>query len=377
MTRWPGLLAAALLCTWSALVQAHKPSDSYLVLRQAAGDTSIAGQWDISLRDLEHALNLDVDGDGRITWGELKARQSAVTEYALSRLSIEAVARGDRESCPIQPRGLLFDEHVDGGYAVLRFVADCPFRPAQLVVHYALLFELDPNHRALLSVSSGSDHQALVLADSSRAATINLGAPDRTAQLQAFVDEGVWHIWKGYDHILFLLTLLLPAVVIFRDGHWQARESVRDASLDVMKVVTAFTLAHSLALSLAVNGWVNLPSRLVESGIALTVLLGAINNLFPLVRERRWMVAFVFGLIHGMGFASVLSDLGLAGWNLALALVGFNLGVEAGQLAIVLVFVPVAFWLRETRFYRRAFMPAGALAIGLLATYWLAARVTG
>jgi hypothetical protein len=130
-------------------------------------------------------------------------------------------------------------------------------------------------------------------------------------------------------------------------------------------------------LSLAVNGWVNLPSRLVESGIALTVLLGAINNLFPLVRERRWLVAFMFGLIHGMGFASVLGDLGLAGWNLALALVGFNLGVEAGQLAIVLVFMPVAFCLRETRFYRHAFMPAGALAIGLLATYWLAARAAG
>ena len=382
MKCWRQWLAAALLCVDSTMALAHKPSDSYLTLRQAPQGTSIDGQWDISLRDLEHAVGLDVDGDGRITWGELKARRTALTEYALARLSIEVVARGDRESCRVQPRGLLFDEHVDGGYAVLRFSADCPFRAAQLAIHYALFFELDPNHRGLLSVSAaahaGPDRrQARVLADAGRTATINLGAPDRQAQFRAFLDEGVWHIWKGYDHILFLLMLLLPAVVTFRDGHWEARESVHDATLDVIKVVTAFTLAHSITLSLAVNGWVNLPSRVVESVIALTVLLGAINNLVPLVRERRWVVAFVFGLIHGMGFASVLSDLGLTGWNLALALVGFNLGVEAGQLAIVLLFMPCACALRGTRFYRHAFMPAGALAIGVIATYWLVVRAAG
>jgi hypothetical protein len=193
--------------------------------------------------------------------------------------------------------------------------------------------------------------------------------------LRAFVDEGIWHILKGYDHILFLLTLLLPAVVLYRDGQWQPRESLRQALLDILKVVTAFTVAHSVTLTLAVNGLVNLPSRWVESGIALTVLLGALNNLFPIVRERRWAVAFAFGLIHGLGFASVLADLGLHGWNLALALIGFNAGVEVGQLAIVLVFIPVAYTLRETRFYRRAFMPGGAIVIGCLAAYWLTIRL--
>jgi hypothetical protein len=98
---------------------------------------------------------------------------------------------------------------------------------------------------------------------------------------------------------------------------------------------------------------------------------------FPVVREQRWAVAFAFGLIHGLGFASVLADLGLRGWTLILALVGFNAGVEAGQLAIVLVFVPFAYALRETRFYRYAFMPGGAAAIGCIAVYWLAIRSIG
>jgi hypothetical protein len=370
-------LLALLLCAGAFTAEAHKPSDSYLTVGQPARGTTLDGQWDIALRDLQHAVGVDRNGDGAITWGELLSRQTAVTRYALSRLTVEAIAPGRRDTCGLQPRDLLFDEHVDGGYAVLRFIIQCPFRPAQLAVHYALLFDLDPNHRGLLDVHAGGGSQAIVLSDQSRTVTFNLGAPDRGAQFHAFLDEGIWHIWTGYDHILFLLTLLLPAVVLYRNGHWQPRASLRDALVDVLKVVTAFTVAHSLTLTLAVNGLLNLPSQLVESGIALTVLLGALNNLFPIVRERRWLVAFTFGLIHGLGFASVLTDLGLQSWNLALALVGFNAGVEVGQLAIVLVFIPIAYALRETRFYRHAFMPAGAVAIGCLAAYWLAMRATG
>jgi len=377
MRRPAYILIAMLLGLWADAAQAHKPSDSYLSLSQPSAGTLLEGQWDIALRDLQHAVGLDIDGDGVITWGELLARQPTLTNYALSRLSIEAIARGDRDRCTLQPGALLFDEHVDGGYAVLRFTARCPFRPAQLSVHYGLLFDLDPNHRGLLDVRAADKSQALVLADASRTATLNLGAPDRLAQFRAFLDEGIWHIWKGYDHILFLLTLLLPAVVLYRNGQWQSRPSLRDSLLDVLKVVTAFTVAHSLTLTLAVNQLVNLPSRWVESAIALTVLLGALNNIFPVVRERRWLVAFAFGLIHGLGFASVLADLGLRGWNLALALVGFNAGVEVGQLAIVLIFIPLAFALRGTRFYRHAFMPAGAVAISGIAAYWLAIRVGG
>jgi HupE / UreJ protein len=371
------LLATALLCLYAATSQAHKPSDSYLTLRQGAQGASLEGQWDVALRDLHHALDLDTNADGVITWGELKARERVLTRYVFSHLAIEAVARGARDRCALELHDMLFDEHVDGGYAVLEFSARCPFRPAQLAVHYQLFFDLDPNHRGLLDLRSSDITQAQVLSASTPTVMLNLAAPERLAQFRAFMDEGIWHIWKGYDHILFLLTLLLPAVVMFHAGRWQPRNSVHDILLDVFKVVTAFTVAHSITLTLAVNDLIHLPSRVVESGIALTVLLGAINNLLPVIRQRRWLVAFTFGLIHGMGFAAVLTDLGLTGWNLALALVGFNLGVEVGQLALVLGFVPLAYGLRETRFYRQAFMPGGAIAISLVAAYWLASRATG
>jgi len=141
----------------------------------------------------------------------------------------------------------------------------------------------------------------------------------------------VWHIWIGFDHILFLLSLLLPAVLAFGGGRWQAVERFAPAFWDVFKIVTSFTVAHSITLSLAALGVISLPSRLVESAIATSVVLAALNNVFPLVHGRRWMVAFFFGLVHGFGFASVLRDLGLPQNALLIALVGFNLGSKAAS----------------------------------------------
>jgi hypothetical protein len=121
-------------------------------------------------------------------------------------------------------------------------------------------------------------------------------------------------------------------------------------------------------------GVISLPSRLVESTIAASVVIAALHNVFPLFRERRWVMAFVFGLIHGFGFAGVLSDLGLPQDALILALIGFNLGVEAGQLAIVAVFLPLAFALRHTFIYRRIVLTGGSLVIAALALVWFAER---
>jgi hypothetical protein len=371
------VLAALLFAGWAAAGYAHKPSDSYLRLDVGTSGEIVRGQWDIALRDLDFALGLDTNHDGAITWGELKAARGRIAEYALTRLTLEAVGRGDRNLCPARLTDLLVDEHVDGHYAVLRFAADCALRPVELTVHYRLLFEVDPTHRGLLRVTTQDHEQAAVLSRETPLATINVSAPGHWQQFAAFLGEGIWHILKGYDHILFLLTLLFPAVVRYDGAGWEARESLRDASLDVLRVVTAFTLAHSLTLSLAVLGLVHLPARWVESAIALTVLLGALNNLRPVILGRRWLVAFVFGLVHGFGFASVLADLGLHGASLALSLVGFNSGVEIGQLLIVLTVLPLAFLSRHTVLYRRKFMPAGSVAIVLLAAWWLVARITG
>jgi HupE/UreJ protein len=371
------LALALTLLAGAAGASAHKPSDSYLSVAVPAQGSVLSGQWDIALRDLDFALGLDANHDGAITWGELKAARSRIVDYAFGRLELEGIGRGDRGRCALQLTELLVDEHVDGHYAVLRFSADCPVRPVELSARYGLLFDVDPTHRGLLRVSGNGYEQAEVLSRDAPRVSLDLAAPGRWQAFDDFVGEGIWHILKGYDHILFLLTLLFPAVVRRGAAGWEARASLREALLDVLKVVTAFTLAHSLTLSLAVLGLVHLPARLVESAIAATVLLGALNNLRPLILGRRWAVAFAFGLVHGFGFASVLADLGLHGASLVLSLVGFNCGVELGQLAIVALVLPASFLLRHTLLYRRAFMPAGAVGIALLAAWWLVARLGG
>ena len=151
--------------------------------------------------------------------------------------------------------------------------------------------------------------------------------------------------------------------------------AARPALVNVLKIVTAFTVAHSITLSLSALGYVHLPTRLVESAIAASVVLAAFNNLVPFFAERGWMVAFGFGLLHGFGFANALRDLGLHTGQLAATLFGFNLGVEIGQLAIVAVFFPLALSLRELIFYQRFVLRLGSAAIMMIASGWLAERM--
>jgi len=364
--------AVALLALLPLAAWAHKPSDSYLSLQ--VDGAQLRGQWDIALRDLEYAIGLDANGDGEITWGELRAKHAEIAAYALARLKI--AANGD--DCTLAPAALLVDEHSDGAYAVLRFSASCRGGAIAVVaLDYRLFFELDPTHRGLLRIEHASGALTGVLSPERASQSFTLAAVSRWSQFTAYLREGIWHIWIGFDHILFLLSLLLPAVLASgAAGRAFSQPAARFAPVfwDVFRIVTAFTVAHSITLSLAALAVISLPSRLVESAIALSVVLAALNNLYPVVSRERWMVAFGFGLVHGFGFASVLTDLGLPQGTLVLALVGFNLGVEAGQLAIVALFLPLAYALRRTWLYRRVIFVGGSALIALLAAVWLLER---
>ena len=174
------------------------------------------------------------------------------------------------------------------------------------------------------------------------------------------------------------MSLLLPAVLVRRRRRWEAVVPMAaPAFVNIVKVVTAFTVAHSITLSLAAFDVIRLPGRLTESVIAASIIVAALNNVFPLVTEARWRIAFAFGLLHGFGFASVLADMGLPQGARLVSLVAFNLGVEAGQLAVVLGVMPLAYVLRSTPFYRRAVLPWGSSAIAALAAVWLVQRAWG
>ncbi len=352
-------LCVALLAGAASLAHAHKASDSYL--RIDARATTMQLQWDIALRDLELALGLDADGDDAITWDELRARQFDVAAYATSRLTL----RADGASCALAFSRMQVDRHADGAYAVLNLTSPCSGTTFEL--DYRLLFDLDAQHRGLVKLRTATNETAFVMSPErtvQRVALVESGALDRFMQ---FVGEGVWHIWIGADHILFLLSLLLPLVGL-RGG--TAPIATSRLAWDITRIVTAFTVSHSITLAAATLGWVTIPAQWTETASAATVLLVPLLNLFSTTHARRWGLAFVLGLVHGLGFANVLSELGLSPATLAVSLLAFNVGVEIGQLAIVALFLAATYaWARQASFGLIA-VRGGSMAIGVVALAW-------
>ena len=347
---------------------AHKPSDSYLSL--SVQNTHVEGQWDIALRDLADAIGLDSDGDGELTWGEVRNKHDEIGSYALSRLALSA----EGQVCRSQVLEQLIDHHTDGAYSVLRFRSNCDRPIERLAVDYRLLFDLDAQHKGLLRLSQGGHTSTAIFSQESPTQEFSIAERSRWSECSQFIREGAWHIWLGFDHVLFLLALLLPAVLIRAEGRWQPAGDFPSVCWNVVSIVTAFTVAHSLTLSLAALDVVRLPSRLVESVIAASVILAGVGNLYPMMIGRRWMVAFGFGLIHGFGFAAVLTDLGLPHDSLLLSLVSFNVGVELGQLTIVAAFIPLAYLVRRSWSYPRLVLTGGSLAVIVIALVWFSER---
>ncbi|MFS8137327.1 MAG: HupE/UreJ family protein [Thermomonas sp.] len=378
-------LLGALLLPGSAL--AHKESDAYLALRtDPAAPHVLHGQFDIALRDLAFVIDIDSNHDSQVTWGEVRAHRDAIERYALEGLTI----KGDGLTCVLTATDQKINSHNDGAYNVIFFDALCDKEiPSRLTVVYDLFKDVDPYHRGIVTIHAGDRVANAVLGPKTPTSVLDLREPNRWSQFKSFMVDGVWHIWTGADHLLFILSLLLPAVLIRRtqancnlavpldaprDTGWLPSPKLSRSMIELIKVISGFTVSHSVTLTLAVLGYVNLPSRLVESGIALSIIVAAFNNIWPVVTRRAWVVAFAFGFIHGLGFASALAGLSLPAGAMAASLGGFSLGVELGQEAIVLPFLPLAFLLRKTRFYQVGVVRGGSWLIIAVATLWLIQR---
>jgi len=423
-TRWAlAWLGVAMLCPGLAL--AHKPSDSYLTLTpRDAGVVEL--QWHVALRDLDGELQLDANDDGQLRWGEVRARWAAIEAFVQPHLQLKVAGQPCQHlntpwpDNPVPQPALA--THTDGRYAVFSWRAQCPVGAAGWAgvdLDYRLFALSDPTHRGIVRWRTGAGRELgvavlgvqhpvqhlswPVMPVASAPASSLLEAPaaasdapqrlatadvdaDSGAQGDAgatqtvlrMVGEGMHHIADGTDHILFLVSLLLVSVWR-RDGdsaRWLPREDARSVLTEVLRLVTAFTVAHSITLGLAAYGALTPPSRWVESLIAASVLVAALDNLWPMLRGPRWVVVFAFGLVHGFGFAGAMQDLGLSAQALAWPLLGFNLGVELGQLMLVAVVLPVAFAMRRTRAYRWAVVAPASAAIAALALIWLIERST-
>lgn len=325
---------------------------------------------ELSVRDAALAVPVDADGDGKITWGELRSAEASLIEYVGTHFSLAAQGH----SCRLTFRALQINKRVDGNYAWLPFSAQCPEDIRELDIQYTVMADIDPSHRGLMAMTVGDTVQTAVLGAGSAPSRFSLSAPNRWRAFAEYYKAGIWHILSGVDHLMFLLSLLLPAVLQRENRQWKPIPQARSAVINILKVVTAFTLAHSITLTLAALDAVRLPSRLTESVIAGSIIIAALNNIIPVVTESRARIAFGFGLLHGFGFASVLTDMGLPQGARVSSLLAFNLGIETGQLAVVLTVMPLIYGLRSGIFYRRAVMPFGSAAIAAVALVWLVQR---
>jgi hypothetical protein len=231
-------------------VAAHKPSDSYLNL-DVSGDR-VNVQWDIALRDLEHALGVDTNRNGAITWAELKSRHEAIAAHAMARLQISSGS----QACTFGASELMVNRHTDGSYAALLFPAQCSRAPDELTINYDLLFELDPLHRGLLRLSRGETTSTAVFSPGANSQTFATDAPVGIwSTFKQYFELGVWHIWIGFDHLLFLAGLLLPVVLRREAGRWIPVHDLRTAAWAALALVTSFTLAHTITLVRAPSIW--------------------------------------------------------------------------------------------------------------------------
>ncbi len=391
---WPARLAALLMaCFCRFLVvsaTAHTASTGHLEIRWA--DDGVTADILLAIRDLDDLAGLDGDGDGQIVWGELKGREAELARYVAERVRFTADGRPVRATAT----SLLVDRRTDGCFAVFRQTIP-GIRPQRIGIDYSVFRERDPLHRTLVRFTEPNGVRTAVLGVVP-AVEFEIGNRDPGSTFVGFLKEGLHHIWTGYDHLAFLLALLLPAVLCRSDAGWEAVEDFRTALVRILGIVTAFTAAHSLTLALSVFDVVRPPSRWVESAIAASILVAAAGNIRGRTRVEGasvpgrplgwasgfgWLsshpvaVAFLFGLIHGFGFAGVLAEMGLGTGGVLLPLLGFNAGVELGQMACVLVFFPVAFLLRGSNLYRRRLMPGLSVAVGSVAFAWLVDRAGG
>jgi hypothetical protein len=275
--------------------------------------------------------------------------------------------------CALQIKDLALAARVEQNFLSVALVGNCP-RAGLLALGGGLFMSGDASQRVLLSATRGAQKLAGVISP----AAPRWQEPERVsawASFVRFIGEGIWHVAIGYDHIAFVLLLLLPSVLRPVDGKWQGATRLSQVTRDIVTIVTAFTIAHSTTLALAVTGTVHLPTQPIEIAIAASIAVAAGINLLPRLSRLRLPLAFGFGFVHGFGFANALGEIDAGGTTLLPLLAGFNIGVEIAQLTIVAMVLPLIFFARGTRWYANGVMPLGSCALGAAGVVWLLQRI--
>lgn len=362
-------LILTLCCVlWGAGALAHETTRSYLTVTRDGA--TVDANLRIAFRDIEVAVWIDEDLDGTITWGEVLRRQDVIVAYLTARLNLTA---GGDCTLALGNSGASASGGVD--YLDLALTGTCPAANEPLTLASAVFLDIDPDHRMFVSAPAADGATNAVLSASDPEITLEPQSGGWANTFMRYLLAGADHLLGGADHIVFLLVLILPAMYGAKSAATQpgSRAGIKLAIGGVLAAITGFTLAHALTLTAAATHVLRPPTGLVEIFIALSIILTSIDNIRPFIPASRTAVAAIFGLFHGFGFATALDALNLQGVDFGMALLGFNLGIEAAQIGIVMILLGPLYLLSGSRW---PLLIGSSIAI-LAGSYWLVLRASG
>lgn len=340
-----------LFVLWALPLAAHETTRSYVTLARDGPEISAAVR--VAFRDIEVVVWMDEDLDGAVTWGEATYRLPAVSTYLGSVLDLSSGG-----PCTLLQTGAGVSDGGGIAYLDLDFRGTCPSATDPLQVTSRLFADVDPDHRMYLTMS-GPTQSTAILSAADPSFVANPATVSLVGIFLSYLGAGVKHLAGGFDHIVFLLLLMLPAVTTQPD--------TRRAMLQVVTAISGFTLAHALTLTTASTQLLRPPTDLITLLVAGSIIITALDNIRPFLPGPRAGVATFFGLIHGFGFATVLGGSALTGTVFATALLGFNLGIEISQIGVVAL---TAFALLALRGGRPLLWAASALG-AVAGAYWM------
>ena len=355
-----------------------------------AGDKATSLKYAIALRDLDAAIDtLDADNNRSLEWGEVRQNLPAIQAWVGQGLQLQC----EGKSAPLNWVFESLEQRSDGTYVRLGSSAVCP--QGDFVITYQLMQGVDATHRLLVgghlqgkgiaAVASAHSKPSVHLRTASAHTALggqgaqgsSVAAQSGPAAFAQFFPEGVHHIATGYDHLAFLLALMLPVMLRRKAPVQCPAQSVQDQTSGMgalLRTVTGFTIGHCITLVTATLGWITPPSW-VEPAIAISIGISAWLNLYPVRWLRNDVLALAFGLVHGLGFSGLMREANVNEALLPWALAGFNFGVEAGQIAGVVAWCGLHWLVARWQRYEQVVVRGGSWALLALASYWTLQRL--
>ncbi|MFD0982672.1 HupE/UreJ family protein [Tropicimonas aquimaris] len=374
-------LTALCVISGASASQAHARDENYVWINVETD--RLSGRFEIAFDDLRDRLGIAIPE-------EQDAREAAVRENAAE------IQRYIDENFDFLIDGaelqVIFGEAGLAPGAETRFASfafeTAPIDPPdQIEIRNEILLSWEsPLYRSLIvaeydrkrGLTHPQDHVVQVYGPNKTLQTLDFTNLETILTPREFVWQGILHVIAGPDHVLFLAALLLSAVMrMAPPRHWEPAEGMGKVAWNAFWVITLFAVAHSATLALTVLGILQPNIQLIESLIALSIVVVALNNLFPVLDSGRWLMIVFFGLFHGMGFASAMSDLQFRLVEPVKILLNFNVGIEIGQLIILFLLLPLFYMIRKTAFFRRWIFQGGSLVIAAIAGYWTIIRGLG